>query len=274
MDNTFLQAAIMAFREGLEAFLIVTILLSFLTKSENSPLKKHVWQGTTAGILGSLVIGLLLMWLSDYLGGLKTTAKIWESVAGFIAVVIVSTFIIWMVKHSHHIKAHIEGEASTNLTGKGIFLLTFFMVIREGAEIAIFSFAGKYSMLPVLTGLILSVVLVLLINFSLVKVNLKTIFTLTLAYLILQAGYLLGYSIHEGLSALKSQGILDPESILFNKAFNLSDTALNHKSGALGLPLNVLFGWYSKPEWIQFILQYGYTLALFVFWSKTGNKQH
>ena len=265
--DTFLQALIMAFREGLEAFLIIVVLLKFLGKTNNDHLKKQVWKGTYAGIFVSLALGLILMLISSYIGGLKTTAKLWESIGGLIAVILVTTFIIWMIKHSSNIKAVIENEASQNLTKKGVFLLALFMIAREGTEIAIFSFAGKYSVIPVILGLALSIGLVLLINYSLVKVNLKTIFTITLAYLILQAGYLFGYSIHEGLSAAKSLGWLHENNFVFTKAFNLSKTVFNHKEGILGLPLNVGLGWYSKPEWVQFILQYGYTTLLFVFWS-------
>ena len=173
-----------------------------------------------------------------------------------------------MIKQGSKLKNQIEEEVAQNLTKKGLILLTLFMVAREGTEIAIFSFAGKYEALPIIIGLGLSILLVLLINYSLVKVNLKTIFAITLGYLILQAGYLLGYSVHEGLSALKSLGWLSQDSPLFAKAFNLSETILNHKKGILGLPLNVLLGWYSKPEIIQLALQYSYTFLLFGFWYK------
>ncbi len=267
--DTFLQAIIMSFREGLEAFLIIIILLKFLEKTGKTHFKKYVWNGTFAGVIFSIILGLILMALSSYIGGLKTTAKLWEAVGGFIAVALVTTFIIWMIKHGSTIKAHIEGEATQNLSKKGIFLLALFMVAREGTEIAIFSFAGKYSMGAVLLGLLISIGFVLLINYSLIRVNLKTIFMITLAYLVLQSGYLVGYSIHEGLSAAKSLGWLSTENLLYTKAFNLSGTVLNHKQGILGLPLNVLFGWYSKPEWIQFIIQYSYTFMLFAYWRKT-----
>ncbi|BCG63177.1 MAG: hypothetical protein methR_P0871 [Methyloprofundus sp.] len=107
-----------------------------------------------------------------------------------------------------------------------------------------------------------------LINYSLVKVNLKTIFIITLAYLIIQAGYLLGYSLHEGLSVAKSLTWITEDSLIFNQAFNFSKTIFNHKQGVLGLPLNILFGWYSKPEWLQFIVQYTYTFLMFAYWYK------
>jgi high-affinity iron transporter len=269
--ETFLQAVIMSFREGLEAFLIITILLKFLDKTNNSHFKKEVWKGTYSGILLSLVLGFILLGISSYIGGLKTTAKLWESFGGFLAVILITTFIIWMIKHGSNIKNHIENEASQSLTKKGVFLLALFVVAREGAEISIFSFAGKYEIAPVVLGLGLSIGLVLLINYSLIKVNLKTIFIITLAYLVIQAGYLFGYSIHEGLSAAKGLGWIHENNPIFTKAFNLSKTIFNHKEGVLGIPLNVTLGWYSKPEWIQLVLQYGYTMLLFGFWYRRKN---
>lgn len=269
--DTALQATIMSFREGLEGFLIVIILLRFLDKTNNKSLKKQVWYGVGGGIIISLSLGLVLFKLSSYLGGLKTTAKLWESVGGMIAVMLVTTFVIWMIQHGNQIKHQIEQNVASHLTKNGLMLLTLFMIAREGTEIAIFSFAGKYELPPIILGLLIAIILALLIQYSLVKVNLKTIFGLTLGYLIIQAGYLFGYSLHEGLSAAKSLGWLESNSFIFNQAFNLSKTMLNHKNGLLGLPLNVTLGWYSKPEWIQFILQYIYTFSLLSYWLQKKN---
>lgn len=256
----------MAFREGLEAFLIVIVLLKFLDKIDYKKLKKNVWYGLGAGVLASLIFGILLMVISSSIGGTDATAKLWESIASLIAVVLISTFIIWMINHGDKITQHVEKKATLNLSAKGIFLIAFFMVVREGVEIVIFSFAGKYSIMPVLLGMILSAGLVMLIYYSLVKIKLKTIFVLTLAFLILQAGFLVGYSIHEGLSASKSLGIIEGGNTIFAKAFDVSETTFSHKEGAVGVPLYVAFGWYSKPEWIQFIVQYTYTILLFAYW--------
>ncbi len=264
--ESFVQAIIMAFREGLEAFLIVAILIKFLDKTNNKKLKPSVWHGMSAGVAVSVIIGLALMALSSVFGGTDNVAKLWESTASIIAVLLITTFIIWIIKHGSQIKEHIENRASVNLSRAGIFLLAMFMVAREGAEIAIFSFAGKYETLPIILGVAGSIILVLLIFHSIVNVKLKTIFNLTLVYLILQAGFLIGYGIHEGLSASKGMGIISGDNPLFLKAFDLSGTALNHKEGMLGIPLYVAIGWYSKPEWIQFIIQYAYTFTLFGFW--------
>lgn len=266
--ETFIQGLIMSFREGLEAFLIIIILLKFLDKTNNILLKKNVWYGVCAGIGVSFVFGAILMWISSFIGGMDAAAKLWESVASFIAVTLITTFIIWMIKHGSKIKSHIEGKAALNLSKKGIFLIALFMVAREGVEIVLFQFAGKYPLLSILMGVTISIGLVTLIYHSLVKIKIQTIFNITLAYLILQAGFLMGYSIHEGLSAFKELGMIARDHLIFNKAFDLSSTMLNHKEGAIGMLLYVGIGWYSKPEWIQFILQYGLTCFLFWYWYK------
>src|SRR3989344_9292022 len=199
----FIQALIVAFREGLEAFLIIAILLKFLDKSDNKKFKRSVWHGTLTGILVSI---------SSAIGGTDNTAKLWESGASLLAVLLITTFIIWMIKHGKKIKEHVENKAALNLSKTGIFMLAMVMVLREGAEIAIFSFAGKYALLPIIAGITLSIIAVLLIFYSIVKIKLSTIFNITLAYLILQAGFLAGYSLHEGLSASKGLGIIDADS--------------------------------------------------------------
>ncbi len=81
--------------------------------------------------------------------------------------------------------------------------------------------------------------------------------------------FLLGYGLHEGLSALKDLGTLPESSPLFIKAFNLGGTVLDHKTGMVGLPLYVLLGWYSRPEIPQFALQYLYTGLMLFFWYRT-----
>lgn len=261
----------MSFREGLEAFLIIVILLKYTSKIKQSHLKKHIWNGVVFGIICSFMFGGFLNWISRYIGNLKTTAKLWESIAGFVAVGLVITFLIWMIKNGKNLQSQLENNAAKNLSKKGIFILSAIFVAREGAEIAVFSFAGKYEFYPVIIGLFLAIILVALIHYSLIKVQLQTIFNITLFYLIIQAGYLFGYSLHEGLSALKDLNILSQDNIVYSKIFNFSKTVFNHKEGVLGVPLNVFFGWYSKPEWIQFISQYGLTAILFNYW-RSKNK--
>lgn len=263
-----LPGIIMGFREGLEAFLVVAIILRYLTKLNLNSFKKYVGYGVITGTIISISLGLILNYIGSKLGNTDTMTKLWESGASLIALVLVTTFIIWMIKHGRNMTEHVQKEVSNNLSKTGIFLVSTVMVAREGVEIAIFTFAGQYTALSITIGVLLGLILTILIFKSLIKVNLGTIFKITLIYLILQAGYLLGYGIHEGLSALKSAGYMADNSIFLVKLFDVSKTILNHKEGIIGLPLNILLGWYSKPEWLQFICQYIYTIAMFSILKK------
>jgi len=270
---TFLPGIIMGFREGLEAFLIVTMILHYLSKINQTVYKKHVWQGVIAGISLSLILGFGLNRLSDTIVRVNQFTKMWESVASLAALLLVTTFIFWMINHGRNITVYVEDQVTYNLSKWGIFLISLMMVSREGAEIAIFTFAGRYTFGSISLGILGSLVLTILISYSLVKINLKTIFNITLIYLILQAGFLLGYGIHEGLSAMKDIGYISKDNFLLIKAFNLSKTIFYHKEGIFGLPLYVLFGWHSEPEWMQFLTQYTYSISIFIYWYlKTKRK--
>ena len=271
--NQMIPSFIMGFREGLEAFLLIAIILKYISKSAQFHLRSKVIQGGIAGLIISLLLCLLLNAVSAGLGGITTLTKVWESAASLIALVLVTMFIFWMIRHGHDMAKHVEGKVDKNLSAAGLFFISLVIVAREGTEIAIFSFAGKYPFNIVILGVLASLILTLLIFYSLVKVDIALLFKITLAYLILQAGYLLGYTFHEGFSALKGYEMISGDNAVFIKAFDVSKTIFSHKDGVLGIPLHVVFGWYSKPEWIQFIIQYLYTITVFFFWFMDTKKR-
>ena len=261
----FIPGLIMGFREGLEAFLIVVILFRYLEKIKQLQFKRYIYIGVGLGVIVSLIVGLILYLISRNLGTTEQLAKLWESVASLIALILVTTFIVWMIKNGSNMVNEVESKAQQNLSPTGILLISSIMIAREGTEIAIFTFAGNYSFLSILIGIILALIIAVLIYYSLLKVNLKTLFNITLIYLILQAGFLLGYAIHEGLSALKDLGYIASDNIILSKAFNLQNTIFDHQNGIIGLPLFVLIGWYSRPEWIQFIAHLSYVVILLLY---------
>ena len=270
---TQLPSFIMGFREGLEAFLLIAITLKYITKIDKGHLKNKVFQGVAAGLVISVVLGLILNQFSEYLGGISTSTKLWESLASMVALILVSLFIIWMIRHGTNMSKFVQDELSNNISTNALFWIALIIIAREGTEIAIFSFAGKFSYGVVIFGILSALILSILIFYSLVKVNLSVLFKITLAYLILQAGFLIGYSLHEGFSALKGYGLIASDSYIFEQAFNFSNTLLSHKDGIFGIPFHVMFGWYSKPEWIQFIVQYVFTFSMFGYWV-WHNKQN
>lgn len=82
-----IPAMIMGFREGLEAFLVIAVILRYLSTIGKTQLKVKVYQGGVAGIIGSCLLGLGLFIAANRLGGVDTLSKAWESGASFIALV-------------------------------------------------------------------------------------------------------------------------------------------------------------------------------------------
>jgi high-affinity iron transporter len=267
--SEFLQGSVVGFREGLEAFLILIILLRYLGKTGRKDLRRSVAYGAGIGVAGSLLIGGALFALSRAIGDAESLATIWESVASFVALALVTTFIVWMIRHGADMAREVENKAALNLSGSGLISIAALMIMREGAEIAVFTFAGQYGLLSIVIGLVAAFAFALLVYLAMVRIDLRTIFTVTLLYLILQAGFLFGIAIHEGLSALADAGTIPEGSVFLTKAFDLSSTVFAHKDGWIGLPLYVLVGWHSKPEWLQFAGQYVYTAVLLFLWLKS-----
>ena len=84
MDN-FIAGTILGFREGLEAFLIISIMFRYLIKTGAGTLKKYIWIGTGIGILASLGLGGLLATVGNLIGKTDQVAKLWESAASLFA---------------------------------------------------------------------------------------------------------------------------------------------------------------------------------------------
>lgn len=262
--------SILGLREGLEAFLIISIMMKYLEKLGRGDLKVAVKTGMIIGLVGSVGIGLLIWGATTLLeGSSDNVGKLWESVASLAGLALLSTFILWMMKHGKTLVTDVQRQVDVTMSRAGIVGLATVVVLREGVEIALFAFSSVNKapyVIGILIGVLVSAVLSYLIFLSLVRVNLSVLFRVTLAYLVLQAGYLLGYSVHEFLSAMKGLGRIGAESAVYAKAFNLQDTLLDHKSGALGIALNVIVGWYSRPEWLQLALHYGYVIGMFLLW--------
>ncbi len=267
-----IPGVILGLREGLEAFLIVSVMLKYVDKIGRLDLKRPIMIGMGIGVGGSLALGLAL-WGAVFLmeGSGENVGKLWESLASVVGLALLSSFILWMMKHGKTVTADVQKQVDARMSGTGIASLAAVVVLREGAEISLFAFSAvdeRAYVVGIAAGVVISAVLACLIFLALVRVNVGALFAITLAYLVLQAGYLLGYSVHEFLSALKGLGRMAPESWVYVKAFDFAATVLDHRSGAFGLLLNVLVGWYSRPEWIQAFLHYGYVAAMLLLWRR------
>ncbi|MCF7944239.1 MAG: FTR1 family protein [Spirochaetia bacterium] len=267
-----IPGVIVGLREGLEAFLIIGLILEYLNKIDAAYLKKSVHRGILAGLGVSVFFGVILWLITlQFTSSGNSVGKLWEAGASLAAVLLISYFIYWMIQHGQRMKEEVRSSVQKNLSAAGILILTTAAIAREGAEIALFAFTaenkGIYTTGTFL-GLLFAAVLAYLIYKSMVKVNIGTIFKITLVYLILQAAYLSGYAIHELISALKEIGMLNSDSVLLIKMYNFKDTVLDHKTGVLGIFLNISIGWYSRPEIIQFFIHLAYLAAASLVWIK------
>jgi len=270
----FLPGFVMGIREGLEIFLIIAIMLKYLSKTNRENDRKFVFQGLGYGLVASLVFGTVLFGISSLIGnGNTNVAKLWEFGTSFLALILITTFIIFMLKNKSNIVSDLKDKISVSLTKKAIILLTMVMVVREGAEIVLFIFASVEQLSytgGALSGVIISAGLAFLIYKSLIKVNLRVIFNITLVYLILQAGFMLGYSFHELFSYFKAESVIESTHWIYTKAYNLSGSFLNHKEQPIGIILYATVGWYSKPEVFQFVTQYLYTITMIGLFIKSS----
>mgnify|MGYP000017302051 FL=1 len=105
---TQLPSFIMGFREGLEAFLLITITLKYISKIDKGHLKNIVAQGAVVGLIISILFGLLLSQFAEYLGGVSSLTKLWESAASLVALLLVSVFIVWMNRHGTNMSKFLE----------------------------------------------------------------------------------------------------------------------------------------------------------------------
>ena len=136
MLNTF----VIALREGLEASLIVGILIAYLKKSERTILMKSLWFGVFSAIGAALLFGGVLSFTSTNLS--DQHEMIFAGTTGIIAVALVTWMIFWMKKTARFMKLELEQKASAAISAGALSLAAFTAVVREGLETSLFLYAN------------------------------------------------------------------------------------------------------------------------------------
>ncbi len=198
-----LPTFVVTLREGFEASLVVGIVLACLKKIEQTQLNRWVYQGIGGGIVASILVGFLL---GGILQGVNTyqspyTPIIKECLAtlfGIIAVAMLSWMLIWMTQQGKHLKGEVEQGIQSALiekdgAGKGIFLLVFIAVVREGFETVLFIIAKfenswKIPSIGATLGLITAAILGFLLFKLGVKINIRLFFKVMGIFLLLVVG--------------------------------------------------------------------------------------
>ena len=258
-------AAFLMTREGLEASLIVGIVLGYLAKTENRRYFRLIWLGTAAAVAVSVAAGAALFFTIGELEG--RGEQIFEGVAMLSAVAVLTWMIFWMRKQAVNIKTELEAKlASAIAAGSAIGLasVVFFAVLREGVETALFLFAIGESSTPLATGigavvgLTISISLGVGIYMGSRRLNLRQFFTATGLLLIVFAAGLLAHAVHE----FQEAGIL-PKTVehLWNT------NAMVSEDSHFGKFLTALFGYNGDPSALEVGVWFTYlsvTLVLFL----------
>jgi len=215
-------------REGLEAALVVSILVAYLVKTERRHLLWRIWTGVAVAVLVSLAFGFALFY-----GPKGLTFEAQEAIGGtlsIIAVAFVTWMIFWMAKAARTLSGELRGQIDVAAEGSwwGLALVAILAVGREGLETALFLWSTTEAvtresgstwqpLLGAALGIATAVVLGYLLYRGAIRINLSKFFAWTGGFLILIAGGVLSYGVHD----LQEAGILPG---LDNLAWDVSDT--------------------------------------------------
>lgn len=252
-----LSTLLITFREGLEAALIVGIILSYLAKTGNRQAFKHIWLGTLMAVAVSLVAGVAIFFTAGELEG--RAEEIFEGIAMFGAAAVLTWMIFWMRKQAMNIKGHLHAQIqSAMVSGStlGLIMLAFLAVSREGIETVLFLFAAdrvNESSFSFALGASLGLVLAIGIGYSIYKgtsrLNLKAFFNVTSLLLILFAAGLLAHGVHEFHEA----GIIPP---VVEQVWDVNHI-LPEKS-TFGRLLTAVFGYNGNPSLVEVVTYFTY----------------
>ncbi|MEU6413143.1 iron uptake transporter permease EfeU [Microbispora sp. NPDC046933] len=229
-------------REGLEASLVVSILVAFLVKSDRRERLPMVWAGVGVAVLLSVSFGALLTFTAAHLG--TQQQEMFDAVTSLAATVFVTFMIFWMRTAARKMSGELREKmgAALELGATAVVVVAFLSVAREGLETALLWFAAVQGatssaspLIGITLGLLTSVALGWGLYRSALRINLTKFFTWTGLLLVLVAAGIFKYGVHDlqesglvpGLNtyAFDISGVLDPSawySTLLSGMFNIT----------------------------------------------------
>ena len=240
-------------REGLEAALVVSILVAYLKKTGRTDRLPALWIGVGAAVAISLVVGGLLVFTSHELS--FKAQETFGGVMSIIAVAFVTAMVFWMKRNSRTLSGGALAMASTAFLATG----------REGLETALFLWpslkaTGYDAGLGAVLGIVAAVVLAYLLYKRSVKLNLAAFFKFTGAGLVVVAAGVLAY----GLKDLQEASVLPGIGSL---AFDVSSTI--PPSSWYGTLLKGIFNWQPDPTWLQVVAYLAYLIPVMYLFLRT-----
>jgi high-affinity iron transporter len=284
-----LPTFILTLREGVEAALVVGIVMAYLKKSGQSYLKSWVYWAIGVGIALSTATGVAFQWVIQNLGAANQqyASSIEPAIEGFfglLAIVMLSWMLIWMTKHAKTLKQEVEGAVDNAVhaqakNGWRIFGLVFFAIMREGFETVLFIASklqqGIFPALGAVGGVVAATIIGMLMFKWGVRLNIRRFFAIMGILLLLIIGGLVVTSLarfDQAVGALasssrESQSMCvfyerfakpaDKDCILGPMVWNLSKVM--PEEAFPGVVFNTLFGYVQRLYLVQAI---GYVFFL------------
>jgi len=195
---------IIGLREGLEAALVVSILVTYLVRTERTALRRFIAYGVVAAVAASALIATVLQQVSKELS--STVEPAFAGSVSFLAVGFVTWMIFWMKRSSRTISGELRQKLDSAAMGGAfaVAAMAFLTVVREGAETAVFFWAAAHathhegaSLVGLVLGLGVSVALGVAFFKSTIKINLASFFRVTGILLTIVSAGVLAAGIHE-----------------------------------------------------------------------------
>ncbi|MCL4465398.1 MAG: FTR1 family iron permease [Chloroflexi bacterium] len=255
-------------REGLEASLIIGIILAYLARTGHHGYTRAVWAGAATAIAISVTIGAAIFVTVGELT--ETSEQVVEGAAMLLAAAVLSYTVIWMRHQASGLSATLQSQVSNAVgTGSGLalFILALVAVLREGVETALFLFAAasasssKDTLIGGLVGLGVAVALGYAVYTSSNRLNLRAFFNVSGFLLIFFAAGLLVHGLHE----LQEAALLPAVG---GQAWDLG-WFLSDEEGP-GIFLKALFGYISDPSLGEVTVYTGYLAA--ALWYYLGRR--
>jgi high-affinity iron transporter len=247
---------LLSLREGIEAALIIGIIIGVLIKIQREELKPVVWWGVVIAIALSIMFGLGLNLIGMEFSG--QFEEVFEGIAMLLAAAILTWMILWMQSRGGEIQRDLEAKtahATLNRGGTALFFLAFLAVFREGVELALFLLATRLASDPisVLIGAVLGLGSAILLGWMLFattrRLNLRNFFQVTNVLLLFFAAGMVAYGVHELIEASWIPPIIE----------NVWD--INHivsDKSEVGSILKALFGYNGNPALTEVLAYLGY----------------
>lgn len=258
---------LLSLREGLEAALIIGIVLGVLRKMERQNLNSTVWLGALCAAVISIFAAIGLNWVGAEFEG--QGEQLFEGITMLLAAGVLTWMVFWMRKQSKTLKQEIEVGVRGAAQGSGqraLFFLAFLAVVREGIELALFLLAARLASNPMqefvgaALGISSAALLGWIIFASSRRLSLTKFFQSTNVLLALFGAGLVGLGVHE----FNELGWIPS---IVEHVWSLN--ALLPDESTVGQLLKALVGYNSSPSLSQVIAYVGYFAVLGgLLWAK------